>query len=75
MVILRACRGWLARLEAGSLADKRAFELLDAELMGLATVGYGVDVMDQDAQVSYSPTSSNHMRRSKWVTGSHSLVS
>lgn len=45
------CRGWLARLEGGSLADKRAFEVLDEELMGLAKVGYGVDVMEQEAQV------------------------
>lgn len=38
-------------MEGGSLADKRAFEVLDEELMGLAKVGYGVDVMEQEAQV------------------------
>ena len=33
------------------MADKRAFEVLDAELMGLAKEGYGVDVLEQEAQV------------------------
>ena len=44
-------RGWLARLQGNGLADKRAFEALDAELMGLAKEGYGVDVLEQEAQV------------------------